>query len=513
MSKAQIDTINIRPGVTILSVLRHLNYKPWFALAEFVDNSVQSYLNNRDRIHAEEGRDFKLRVAIEYDDSSGGRLVIRDNAAGIAQRDYARAFRPAEIPPDRSGLSEFGIGMKSAACWFAPKWSVRTCALGESVERAVHFDISRIVHDNLDELSVETKRSRAQDHFTEVTLAALHQPPQSKTIAKIKQYLSDIYRVFIREGQLELSFNDEILTYESPAILSAPFFRRKDEEAVEWKKEISFDFGQGLSVHGFAAIRERANVSRAGFALFRRRRLIEGGGEEGWRPEEIFGKSNSYRYQRVFGELHLEGFDVSHTKDGFRWDENEQAFLGLLKEHLDADPLPLLEQAEGLRVRSKPSDVRAGAVMAVARTAAVIEGAVAKAIPILVGRPQQPAEPPAHLTRAKLVAHKRIRKVPYRGREWTVTIEISSDPGVTDWLTVTEHVDADKGEIGLRLSMDHPFMHRFSGSSAEEIEPLLRVAIAVGLGEMVARGTAGVKRAGEVRRNMNDLLREALSEP
>jgi hypothetical protein len=31
--------VNIRPGVSVLSVLRHLNYSPWFALAELVDNS------------------------------------------------------------------------------------------------------------------------------------------------------------------------------------------------------------------------------------------------------------------------------------------------------------------------------------------------------------------------------------------------------------------------------------------------------------------------------------------
>ncbi len=33
-------TVNIQPGVSMLSVLRHLNYKPWFAIAEFVDNSL-----------------------------------------------------------------------------------------------------------------------------------------------------------------------------------------------------------------------------------------------------------------------------------------------------------------------------------------------------------------------------------------------------------------------------------------------------------------------------------------
>jgi hypothetical protein len=511
MSKKPLESINIRPGVTILSVLRHLNYKPWFALAEFVDNSIQSFLSHRDRLNALEGRGHQLRVDIEYDDAGEARLLIRDNAAGIAERDYARAFRPAEIPPDRSGLSEFGIGMKSAACWFAPTWSVRTKALGEPVERTVAFDIDKIVNDNMSELDVVSRRSKEDAHFTEIVLSGLHQPPQTKTVGKIKQYLSDIYRVFTREGLLDLRWNGEPLKYQEPAVLEAPFFRDKAGAKCEWRKEICFDFGKGLSVHGFAAIRDKANVSRAGFALFRRRRLIEGGGEEGWRPEEIFGKSNSYRYQRLFGELHLEGFEVSHTKDGFRWDDNEQAFLDLLKQHLNSKPLQLLDQAEGLRVRAKPADLKAGATTAVERTAAAVESGVAKALPGLESRGATPTEPERSLPKAHLAARKQIRKIPFRGQDWTVTIEISNDSGVSDWLTVTEKADAAKPEIGLRLSLAHPFMDRFSGTTAEEIEPLLRVAVAIGLSQVVAR-QGGVKKAGVILQNVNDLLRDALAE-
>jgi hypothetical protein len=33
-------------------------------------------------------------------------------------------------------LEAIVLGMKSAACWFAPRWHVRTTALGEPVERA-----------------------------------------------------------------------------------------------------------------------------------------------------------------------------------------------------------------------------------------------------------------------------------------------------------------------------------------------------------------------------------------
>jgi hypothetical protein len=120
------NRVSIRPSVGMLSVLRHMNYKPWFAMAEFVDNSVQSYVQNQDKLEALHGKDFLLKVEIEIERSDETRIIIRDNAAGIASVDFARAFRPAALPTVRTGLSEFGMGMKSAACWFAPRWRART---------------------------------------------------------------------------------------------------------------------------------------------------------------------------------------------------------------------------------------------------------------------------------------------------------------------------------------------------------------------------------------------------
>src|SRR6202011_4963852 len=135
---------------------------------------------------------------------------------------------------------------------------------------------------------------------------------------------------------------------------------------------------------------EKASVSGAGFALFRRNRLIEGSGDEGYRPEAIFGKSNSYRYQRLFGELHLEGFEVSHTKDGFRWDENEQPFLDLLREHLDTDDLPLLRQAEGHRVRATRDQLNRVADAAVASAAGALQERLGSVLEAMHQAPAQP---------------------------------------------------------------------------------------------------------------------------
>src|SRR6185437_2261827 len=111
-----------------------------------------------------------LRVIIKIDTALPGRITITDNAAGIPWEDFPRAFRPAIAPPDASGLSEFGMGMKSAACWFSPVWQVRTKALHESRERTVRFDVAKITADALEELAIGERPAVESAHFTEIVL-------------------------------------------------------------------------------------------------------------------------------------------------------------------------------------------------------------------------------------------------------------------------------------------------------------------------------------------------------
>lgn len=514
MASRSMRTVSIRPGVSVLAVLRHLNYTPWFALAEFVDNALQSFLQHCDELRRLEGTDVKLRVSIDLDPSVPARISIRDNAAGIYPGEFPRAFRPAAIPPDRSGLSEFGMGMKSAACWFAPRWTVRTSALGDPVARTVEFDIANIINDDLEELGIKEAAEAADHHFTEVILDGLFHVPVGRTVAKLKEHLTDIYRVFIRDGVLDLRFNDSSLAYDAPAVLEAPYFKDKSGPARRWEKPIEFDFGDGLSVTGFGALRETASTARAGFALFRRGRLIQGSGDEGYRPPFVFGQSNSYRYQRLFGELHLEGFEVSHTKDGFRWDDNEQPFLDLLREHLDSDELPLLRQAEGYRSRAARSQLLAAAQAAVTSTTQAMEARLPEVLPLVAGAP--PIETPSQPAPEQARLASRQLDIAFRGRAWSIHVEITNDPSESQWLTLT---DSGPGEptngprrIRIRLSAAHPFMVRFAQADPEEVEGLLRVGAALALAEVLARG-AGVRSAGTIRRNVNEILREALSEP
>ncbi|TPK63695.1 ATP-binding protein [Mesorhizobium sp. B2-4-19] len=508
----QLQTVSIRPGVSVLSVLRHLNYKPWFALAEFVDNAVQSFLDNRSALAGTAG---KLKVAISIDTSSPGRITIRDNAGGIPKSLFPRAFRPAVVPPDRSGLSEFGMGMKSAACWFSSRWHVRTKALGEDVERTVRFDIANIVRDEIEELKIEERPSPLSAHYTEVVLEDLHHIPMGRTLGKMKEHLTDIYRVFMREGILELKLGTDTLSYVEPPVLRAAYYKEPSGKPELWRKEIDFELGGGLSVRGFAALRDPGNYSRSGFALFRRGRLIEGSGEEGYRPTTIFGTggSSSYARLRLFGEFHLEGFEVSHTKDGFRWDENEEPFLELLREHLDSDDLPLLRQCENYRSLASKKDRIEAAKKALQRTGDVIADTLPEVLPVIADK--EPVETSTTPLPDQAMLATRELRFDFRGVPWLVTITLSDDPAEGDWLAISDQgqtMQSGPDTVEIRVSMAHPFMISFAQTDAGDIEPLLRVAAALAISEKLAR-RAGVKSAGTVRRNMNDLLREALSQP
>ena len=504
--------MDIRPGISVLAVLRHLNYKPWYALGEFVDNAVESFIKHRENLESLHGPKFRLRVDIDVDCSSLARIAIRDNAAGIFEAEYGRAFRPAAIPPDRTGLAEFGMGMKSAACWFAPKWSVRTSAIGESIARMVHFDIASIVNDEIEELTIRETKERPENHYTEVILEDIFNAPIGRTVAKLKEHLTDMYRAFIRDGLLELRFNGDILAYKEPKVLRAAYFKNKEEPDREWRKTIEFDFGGGLSVHGFAALRETANTAKAGFSLFRRGRVVQGSGDEGYRPSYIFGSSNSYRYQRLFGELHLDGFEVSHTKDGFRWDENEQPFLELLREHLDSEEMPLLKQAEGFRARATRDQLTTTAKQAVMNATQAMEKNLPEVLPAIASA--EPVDTPTEETPHKYTLASRRFDILFRDKNWTINVELTNDPAESQWLVVSDAAETrhEPRRLDIRVSMAHPFMIRFAQTDKDDVEAMLRIAAAIALAEVLARDS-GVRKAGTVRRNVNDILRDALSEP
>lgn len=505
---SQQSKVSIRPQVTMLSVLKHIEYETWFALAEFIDNAIDSYLKNISQLKEIEGENFVLDVKVEINEPEN-RITIRDNAGGIGEADYPRAFRAAEVPPDNSGLSEFGMGMKSAACWFADNWCVTSTALGETELKKVSFDMQKIFEDKLEELDVEVNTCEKNHHFTIVELLNVNRMPRRKGVGKVKEHLRSIYREFLRKKVLRLTVNGEELKFNDPKILKVSQYDKPEGEPILWRKEIDFELEKGLSVHGFVAIREKASTSEAGFALFRRGRVIEGSFDNGFRPDFIFGAPNSYRFQRVFGELHLEGFSVNFTKKGIQWDENLDIFLRLLKDDISSKDFPLLQQAEQYRVRATEKEYKS-ASKALNGTVDDFQKKAPQAVADVVNAASfAEPEPRSELIKTDKTLHRDF-DLRFNKTDWKVSIELSYDPSLTELIEVGDSFikekvnDSSVRQIGIRLSLTHPFMVEFAGIDTNKIEPILRIAAAFGLSEIIAKDS--YKNQGEVRRNFNELI-------
>ena len=408
------------------------------------------------------------------------------------------------------------ICQQNTGCIVTDHWSVRTKALGEDAERSVRFNINSIINDRLEELDITQRSAPSEAHYTEIVLEELCHPLKGgRTIGKIREHLASIYRVFLRDKTLQLVFNGEPLVYESPVVLHASCYRNSSDPSLTWRKNIDMDFGAGQRVTGFAALRETASTSHAGFALFRRNRLIEGSADDTYRPAKIFGNSNSYRYQRLFGELHLQGFEVSHTKDGFRWEEYEEEFLDLLKEDLEREPLNLLDQAEGFRAKLHRKTVEERARKATDVVATVIERDLPVVLELDEEHPAEPALIPFSLPAPELTLTERIINVKTNNNnQWRLTVRTVLDPAIGEWLKVGERKQVIEGgitlnQVDVQVSLVHPFVIRFLGPANENVELFIRMgasfALAFRLGD--AAGRQGYLHY------LNELLRDPFSNP
>jgi len=155
-------------GLDVISSYKRLAYTPWHAIAEFVDNSTQSYFDHRkelDKAFAED--DDKLKVAIVYErDQKGGLMRISDNAMGMSYNELRHALHVAKPPANTSGRSKYGMGLKTASCWIGDLWSIRTKKLGETNEYKVTIDVEKIATAGNNELPVIVKEKSADQHYT-----------------------------------------------------------------------------------------------------------------------------------------------------------------------------------------------------------------------------------------------------------------------------------------------------------------------------------------------------------
>lgn len=332
--------MKLQVGNSIVNTFPRLNYRWWYAIAEFVDNATQSYFDNRKKLDALYTKNNDgLKVTI----TRGNDLFrITDNAFGMDEVTLQRALTVAQPPPipkgaKKHGRSRYGMGMKTSSGWMGNNLSIRTTELGSGIELSTQIDWEKVASGDV-ELAISYREVDKNTCGTTIEVSSLHNPMQgSTTISKCKQYLESMYRIDIREKILCLEWDGKAL--KAYGTTDSEFASKPD--GSPWKKNLKSlktksDSKKGKTakpITGWVGILAPGKAKRvkAGFSIFHNNRQVIGY-PESWRPESIFGEwgSNDLINQRITGELHLDDFEVSHTKDGIYWRFDEEREVGKL---------------------------------------------------------------------------------------------------------------------------------------------------------------------------------------
>ena len=355
------NNVSIATKPLVYEVFRFINNKVWNALAEYIDNSIQSYLDHKELLQSINPNGGKLKVSIDID-FNNDTIIIEDNAYGITKENYQRAFELANIPLDNKGLNEFGMGMKVSSIWLSNIWKVETSSYGDPIEKILVFNLQEVVDNEQLELPVTERNCSPDLHYTRITLSDLSlNKPTVRQLAYIKKHITSIYTEYLREDILDLYINEEKLEYQELKILKAPHYLNPNGEPILWKKDIDYSVQDGrYSVKGYIALLQTMSTAvDNGFLLFRRGRVIGSSYDDRYRPKLLCGQEGSPQYKRIFGELHLEGFDVSFTKNSFQEDDDFSMFIELLKEKLATDKsFDIFNQGQYYRPQKTKKDIR-----------------------------------------------------------------------------------------------------------------------------------------------------------
>ncbi|MCY4474956.1 MAG: ATP-binding protein [Chloroflexi bacterium] len=465
--KPEPRSIDIRPDTGVYATFRRISYHPWSAIAEFVDNATQNYFDHKEDIAKRTGRTPKLDIDIAYD-SKAKTLAIVDNANGMNWSELERAIQLNRPPENTSGRSEFGMGLKMAACWFGSRWRVVTKRLGDEIEYNAFVDVNSLETEKPQAITVtQSFGLEPLNHYTRVEIENLHRTFRGRALSSVRENIASMYRRDIESGDIAIKWNGEPFAWEP----DCPFEETLSDGTVNrWEKNVQFNVS-GLDVTGRVWIRIPGEARRAGMHLFRRDRLVVGGPGNGYKPAEIFGAPNQYPSQRLFGELDLNHWPVTQTKDAFDWvGDLENEFVKKLHSevaeyveklaHPTSEPGPKTTSADGQVAGDNTKDSLQGPEFDSAMT--IVE----------TGPP-----PPQQLS---TVAEQRLQQAIEQFGDQPTYVQIGTE-GVPTlkvyWLEDLADTDVhahfempSSDELLLYVNLNHPFVDRVIGREPAKLD-------------------------------------------
>ncbi|MDE5545453.1 MAG: ATP-binding protein [Malacoplasma sp.] len=111
-----MSTKNLVATYGMIQNYRNERTNKWLTLAEFIDNSISSWIQTKDREDDVNG--LKISIIYDYSDSSNKTMTIIDNANGMDADELVNSLQPSDTK-GKSDLkyNQYGVGMKLGIFW------------------------------------------------------------------------------------------------------------------------------------------------------------------------------------------------------------------------------------------------------------------------------------------------------------------------------------------------------------------------------------------------------------
>ena len=230
-----------------------------------------------------------------------------------------------------------------------------------------------------------------------------------------------------------------------------------------------------------------------------------------YRPAEIYRGANSFERQRIIGEIDVSQLKVTSFKDSVVWKEGqEEEALRKIKEILNSAPYPVLKMARNFRAldSSKATKIQLASTLAEVTSSTSLAFSSEEpgsnlssefAIQLEEELPEPPRNDSTNSVQSQIKLTPRFKS--------NIILEVKDQGDDPSWLRVKESVDHN---WVVTLNREHPFMKSFTVADPDSLEPVLRIALAIGIAEIQGMNS-GFESAGFLRIAINDLLRNYLS--
>ena len=351
-------------------------------LAEYIDNSLQSYAKHKSDTYLEsigigkrealKYKEKKIVTVVITINAKENSMSIEDDAWGIYPNEIERALvmgTPAPILKDGTPqLSRHGMGMKEASFWNSNTWSIETANFNEKTKRIYNFSLEDIMNfvgevPTVTELKQDNSRDSSGEmwHGTKIKLTNMNSNTKlfnGKSRSTTIQCILDIYQYYLIGGWIQNgvkmgpaltlkvitidsqgeSFSEEVGLPEME-IRNRPVYyevykegtnkkvKERTKENYRWEKKFSLTFGkENYTANGWFAIKSTGSgikgPYKGGTRIFQAGRVIVGPfGTH--RPRIIYGgeASNTTEALYILGHIHIDQkIRVGPTKDYLMWE-------------------------------------------------------------------------------------------------------------------------------------------------------------------------------------------------